>query len=697
MAETIKATIQLRRATEAKWTEIGASFIPKEGEPCLTLDGENAGKVKYGDGINTWSNLLYNNEKEIAILKNEIGDITKITNYGYGNNIVDIILSILKLEPSPEEIVVFSADFSGIHPSASQFYTWENRIYDGAIYDSLNNINCQDNIVDLQSKYDVDNSRWIKQMMTTAGLFETDNFICTFKAKFSEIEDNWNNVITYGTGTYWTDGMYSDGIKWPSGGEIDAFEQYSLGQIISVAHYGSGTNSGYPDTHLSVADKTTTFTPGEWHDFKFELENGNAKIWIDNELKSEMDLSSYSTSNNYLFNYHPFLKPQAFYIDGSCHSDANIENIYHFYVKDFKILQNQKVECSNLEIYPQMWNNDKELNLKFPVGAEIFFDKIFTPNNTSNKACVWEIDNPEIASVCQGYVKCKKEGQCTITARCGNAEAKYLLYIDNSSSNIPCVGMNIIEDNIKSMVGETYDLKEIIYIYPSYTTNILSFSSDSEFIELDDEGNINFIQEGNGEITVQCGELSKIISFEVKSSQSNLLQSLDIDLSAFKNTVYSGEPVNLIENQTYTFTCKVGELEGVSGDGSFKMRTSLGTSSTDNKAPQLLYGKDGVIEAFVGTTGNSSKFTFTVGQNIQIDDYISCVFTIENGYNGKIYLNGELIKGDCATSVAYYQGERYLSVKNERRVNGPKYNTKYCEIRMGDQHELFKKEGANIL
>ena len=59
MAETIKATIQLRRATEAKWNEIGTSFIPKEGEPCLTLDGENAGRVKYGDGINTWSNLLY--------------------------------------------------------------------------------------------------------------------------------------------------------------------------------------------------------------------------------------------------------------------------------------------------------------------------------------------------------------------------------------------------------------------------------------------------------------------------------------------------------------------------------------------------------------------------------------------------------------------------------------------------------------
>lgn len=61
MAEIIKATIQLRRATEDEWNKIGSSFIPKEGEPCLTLDGENAGKVKYGDGINTWNNLSYSN------------------------------------------------------------------------------------------------------------------------------------------------------------------------------------------------------------------------------------------------------------------------------------------------------------------------------------------------------------------------------------------------------------------------------------------------------------------------------------------------------------------------------------------------------------------------------------------------------------------------------------------------------------
>ena len=79
MAEkVIKTVIQLRRGTEAKWAEIGGTFVPKAGEPCLTLDGENAGKVKYGDGINTWSNLSYSNcgNRELG------SEIVNINKYG---------------------------------------------------------------------------------------------------------------------------------------------------------------------------------------------------------------------------------------------------------------------------------------------------------------------------------------------------------------------------------------------------------------------------------------------------------------------------------------------------------------------------------------------------------------------------------------------------------------------------------------
>ena len=67
MAEkVIKTVIQLRRGTEAKWTEIGGTFVPKAGEPCLTLDGENAGRVKYGDGTKNWSELPYSGGSDVV-------------------------------------------------------------------------------------------------------------------------------------------------------------------------------------------------------------------------------------------------------------------------------------------------------------------------------------------------------------------------------------------------------------------------------------------------------------------------------------------------------------------------------------------------------------------------------------------------------------------------------------------------------
>lgn len=60
MGETvINTVIQLRRGTESDWAQIGSTFIPKAGEPCLTMDGDNKGKIKYGDGTSSWNELEY--------------------------------------------------------------------------------------------------------------------------------------------------------------------------------------------------------------------------------------------------------------------------------------------------------------------------------------------------------------------------------------------------------------------------------------------------------------------------------------------------------------------------------------------------------------------------------------------------------------------------------------------------------------
>lgn len=57
--KVLTTTIQLRRGTEEQWEAIKDSFIPAAGEPCVTLDGANAGQQKIGDGVTPWGELKY--------------------------------------------------------------------------------------------------------------------------------------------------------------------------------------------------------------------------------------------------------------------------------------------------------------------------------------------------------------------------------------------------------------------------------------------------------------------------------------------------------------------------------------------------------------------------------------------------------------------------------------------------------------
>lgn len=418
-------------------------------------------------------------------------------------------------------VIVFAADFSRRSPSAAQFYSWAGRVYGSAIYDALTNIQCVDGAVKLTSVYDSTNSRWVKQMMCTGGLFEADEFICTFKAKFCGTAGSWNNVITYGAGTHWTDGLYSDGIKWPSGGEIDAFEQaggYAENPNTfktPTAHWGSGTNSPYPDTHLSRVGESVEFTPDVWHNFKFSLKSGTVRIYIDDTLVGEKDFSDCAVSNNYLADYKPFLKPQAFYIDGSCADTSDTSNSYLFEVKDFAVHQDADVACTGLAIHPQMW--DSGTTLVFPAGAEIYFDRVYTPANTSNKACVWESTNEDVATVEQGYVKTLATGTTVIRATCGGITATYTLTVAASAS-IPCAKLACAQERIIANAGNAIALN--VYKYPSFTTDEITVTSGSQDVCTVSGTIVTAVGAGSTEITIQCGTKSVTIPVTVSAAKS---------------------------------------------------------------------------------------------------------------------------------------------------------------------------------
>lgn len=79
--KVLTTTIQLRRAAEAQWEAIKDSFIPAAGEPCVTLDGDNAGQIKIGDGVSAWGELKYSGVHL---------DVLKI----YGDSVEDTSMSV---------------------------------------------------------------------------------------------------------------------------------------------------------------------------------------------------------------------------------------------------------------------------------------------------------------------------------------------------------------------------------------------------------------------------------------------------------------------------------------------------------------------------------------------------------------------------------------------------------------------------
>lgn len=74
--DVIKSRVQLLHDTEAHWKQVESTFVPLAGEPCITIDGPNRNKVKYGDGLHTWGEIQYSgdtiavDDKSITVLDN---------------------------------------------------------------------------------------------------------------------------------------------------------------------------------------------------------------------------------------------------------------------------------------------------------------------------------------------------------------------------------------------------------------------------------------------------------------------------------------------------------------------------------------------------------------------------------------------------------------------------------------------------
>lgn len=68
----LKTRIQLRHDTEENWLLVADTLVPLAGEACLTTNGANKGKIKYGDGSSTWRQLEYSGGSDVVEVDSSI-------------------------------------------------------------------------------------------------------------------------------------------------------------------------------------------------------------------------------------------------------------------------------------------------------------------------------------------------------------------------------------------------------------------------------------------------------------------------------------------------------------------------------------------------------------------------------------------------------------------------------------------------
>ena len=239
--------------------------------------------------------------------------------------------------------------------------------------------------------------------------------------------------------------------------------------------------------------------------------------------------------------------------------------------------------------------------LELEVGETYKLNATVLPSNATDKTLIWSSSDSDVASVSDGLITARKEGEAEITAKSGNKQAVCTVTVKPETDvTVPVTSVTLNQSVYTLAIGASYTL--IPTVLPANATDrqVKWSSSNEKTVTVSDRGVIQAIAEGTSTIKAEAGGKSATCAVTVEK------------------TIVAVTEVTLDRT---SLTLKVNET--------FTLSATVAPENATDKAVKWTTSDSGVVRVSNGTVTSvgegTAKITAAAGGKSA-----SCTVTVKN-------------------------------------------------------------------
>jgi uncharacterized protein YjdB len=303
-------------------------------------------------------------------------------------------------------------------------------------------------------------------------------------------------------------------------------------------------------------------------------------------------------------------------------------------------------------------------NQELKIGDEFQLTATIEPENTTNKSITWESNDDKIATVTEeGLVKAVGVGKAIITVTSGNVSVTCNIEVEP----IQVTGISLSHEDIEIEITDEFKLQATISPEDATNKKVIWQSKNPNIAEVDDNGNITGVNEGNTVVTAKTEEGNFSASCNVTVNLKGLRLTMS-DIKMLPNTEELIWVLYSTSDKAYvnaTWSSSNPNVARVIGDGpgtnsalikALSIGTTIitATSADGSKQASCTIVVQEINDA-VTLIANPQSARFLAGM---ADYTIGCRFT--NPTNSTIFINSVILIDDSNLGIQITAPEEKL-------------------------------------